>query len=46
MMHHPDHDLLAEARKEHLEAPAGLFTQMMELYQKAVLVKLGKPTMN
>jgi transposase len=38
---HPDHDRLAEFRKRHLEALAGLFTQALLLCEKAGLVKLG-----
>src|ERR1017187_6403027 len=38
---HPDHSTLAEFRKRHLEALAGLFTQALKLCQKAGLVKLG-----
>jgi len=38
---HPDHDTIAEFRKRHLEALAGLFTQASQLCAKAGLVKLG-----
>lgn len=38
---HPDHSTLAEFRKRHLHALAGLFTQSLQLCQKAGLVKLG-----
>src|SRR5713101_6475855 len=38
---HPDHSSWAEFRKRHLEALAGLFTQALQLCQKAGLVKLG-----
>jgi len=38
---HPDHSTLAEFRKRHLEALAGLFMQALRLCQKAGLVKLG-----
>ncbi len=38
---HPDHDTLAEFRKRHLEALAGLFMQALLLCEKADLVKLG-----
>ena len=38
---HPDHDCIAAFRKEHLEALAGLFVQVLELCRKAGLVKLG-----
>jgi transposase len=38
---HPDHDSIASFRKQHLEALAGLFLQVLRLCQKAGLVKLG-----
>jgi len=38
---HPDHDCIAAFRKEHLEALAELFTQVLRLCQKAGLVQLG-----
>jgi transposase len=38
---HPDHSTLAEFRRRHLEALGGLFTQALQLCQKAGLVKLG-----
>jgi len=38
---HPDHDTIAEFRKRHLEALAGLFTQALLLCEKAGLVNLG-----
>ena len=38
---HPDHSTLAEFRKRHLQALAGLFTQALQLCAKAGLVKLG-----
>jgi len=38
---HPDHSTLAEFRKRHLKALAGLFTQALQLCAKAGLVKLG-----
>jgi hypothetical protein len=38
---HPDHSSLAEFRKRHWAALAGLFTQALQLCQKAGLVKLG-----
>ena len=38
---HPDHDSIAEFRKRHLSALAGLFLQVLKLCQKAGLVKLG-----
>ncbi len=38
---HPDHDCIADFRKRHLDALAGLFMQVLRLCQKAGLVKLG-----
>ena len=38
---HPDHDSLAAFRQRHLEALAGLFTEVLELCQRAGLVRLG-----
>jgi len=38
---HPDHSTMAEFRKRHLEALAGLFCQALQLCEKAGLVKLG-----
>jgi transposase len=38
---HPDHSTLAEFRKRHLQALAGLFWQALQMCQKAGLVKLG-----
>jgi transposase len=38
---HPDHATLAEFRKRHLTALAGLFRQALLLCAKAGLVKLG-----
>jgi transposase len=38
---HPDHDTIAAFRKRHLGALAGLFVQVLQLCQKAGLVKLG-----
>ena len=38
---HADHDTFAEFCKRHLEALAGLFTQVLLLCEKAGLVKLG-----
>jgi transposase len=38
---HPDHDTIADFRKQHLDALAGLFLQVLKLCQKAGLVKLG-----
>ena len=38
---HPDHDTIAHFRKRHLKALAGLFVQVLQLCQKAGLVKLG-----
>lgn len=37
----PDHDTIADFRKRHLAALAGLFVQVLRLCQKAGLVKLG-----
>lgn len=37
----PDHDTIAEFRKLHLDALAGLFVQVLQLCQKAGLVKFG-----
>lgn len=38
---HPDHDTIADFRKTHLQALAGLFVSVLQLCQKAGLVKLG-----
>lgn len=38
---HPDHDTIADFRKTHLKALAGLFVDVLQLCQKAGLVKLG-----
>src|SRR6266849_4792293 len=38
---HPDHDSIAEFRKRHLPALARLFLQILQLCQRAGLVKLG-----
>lgn len=38
---HPDHDCIAEFRKQHLQALARLFVQVLRLCQQAGLVKLG-----
>ena len=38
---HPDHDCIAEFRKQHLQALAGLFVQVLRLCQEAGLVRLG-----
>lgn len=38
---HPDPDTIAAFRKRHLDALAGLFVQVLQLCQKAGLVKLG-----
>jgi transposase len=38
---HPDHDSIAAFRKRHLKALAALFVQVLELCQRAGLVKLG-----
>ena len=37
----PDHDSIAEFRRRHLEALAGLFVQVLKLCQQAGLVRLG-----
>ncbi len=37
----PDFKTIADFRKDHLEAVAGLFVQVLKLCQKAGLVKLG-----
>ena len=38
---HPDHDTIADFRKTHLQALAALFVDVLQLCQKAGLVKLG-----
>ena len=38
---HPDHDTIAEFRRRHLAALAGLFVEVLRLCQAAGLVKLG-----
>lgn len=38
---HPDHDTIADFRKEHLAALSQLFVQVLRLCQQAGLVKLG-----
>jgi transposase len=38
---HPDHDTIADFRQTHLQALAGLFTQALQLCDKAGLIKLG-----
>jgi transposase len=38
---HPDHDSIADFRKQHLEALSELFMQVLRLCQKVGLVKLG-----
>jgi transposase len=38
---HPDHDTIADFRKRHLQELGRLFTQVLQLCQKAGLVKLG-----
>ena len=43
---HPDHSTMAEFRKRHLEALAGLFCQALQLCEKAGLVKLGHVAMD
>ena len=37
----PDHDSIADFRRRHLKALAGLFVQVLKLCQEAGLVKLG-----
>ena len=39
--HHPDHDTIAQFRKDHLSALKGLFLQILLLCKEAKLVKLG-----
>jgi transposase len=39
---HPDHDTIANFRQQHLPALAGIFTQVLQLCNKAGLVKLGQ----
>jgi transposase len=39
---HPDHDSIAEFRKRHLDALAGVFVQVLRLCQRAGLVTLGQ----
>lgn len=38
---HPDHDTIANFRRQHLDALANLFVQVLRLCQKTGLVKLG-----
>jgi transposase len=38
---HPDHDTIADFRQRHLQSLAGLFTQALQLCDKAGLIKLG-----
>jgi hypothetical protein len=38
---HPDHDTIADFRKTHLQALAALFVNVLQLCQKAGLIKLG-----
>jgi hypothetical protein len=38
---HPDHSVINEFRKRHLEALAGLFLQVLQLCQAAGLVRMG-----
>jgi transposase len=38
---HPDHDTIADFRRQHLPVLAQLFTQILQLCDKAGLVKLG-----
>jgi len=40
--HHPDHDSIAEFRKQHLVELARLFVQVLRLCEAAGLVKLGQ----
>jgi transposase len=40
---HPDHDTIADFRKEHLANLSQLFVQVLKLCQQAGLVKLGHP---
>ncbi len=40
--HHPDHTRISEFRRTHLEAFKKLFKQVLQLCQKAGLVKLGR----
>lgn len=39
---HPDHSVIAEFRRSHLQALSGLFIQVLRLCQKAGMVKLGR----
>lgn len=39
---HPDHDSIAEFRKTHLEELAKLFVQVLQMCERAGLVKLGQ----
>jgi transposase len=39
---HPDHDVIAEFRKNHLAALSEIFLQMLHLCQRAELVKVGQ----
>lgn len=39
---HPDHDTIAAFRERHLEAVTGLFVQVLEMCERAGLVKLGQ----
>jgi transposase len=39
---HPDHDVIAEFRRVHLEPLSQLFLQVLQLCQRAGLVKLGQ----
>ena len=38
---HPDHDTIAEFRKRHLQALANFFVNVLQLCQRAGLIKLG-----
>lgn len=42
----PDHDTIAEFRRRHLKALARLFVQVLQLCQKAGLVKLGQVSLD
>jgi transposase len=39
--HHPDHDSICAFRRHHLKALAALFVHVLQLCQKAGLVRLG-----
>ena len=40
----PDHSLISDFRRRHLDALAGLFVQLLRLSQRAELGSLGKVT--